>query len=153
MNTLTPAAPGSRSSSGSSSTFSRVAPTKNAKSQCMRPRPRATLSARACRAHRRRLGVRHFEHRRDAAKHRRPAAGLQVFLVFEARLAEMHLRVDDAGEHMQAGGVDALAGLARRQAADGRDFPRFDANIGEAFAGMIDEGGAFDEEIEGFGQG
>ena len=74
-------------------------------------------------------------------------------LCSSARLAEVHLRVDDAGEQMQPGRVDGLAGLARCQAADGRDFPRFDANVGEAFAGMIDEGGAFDEEIEVFGQG
>jgi hypothetical protein len=72
------------------------------------------LVGQSLRAHRRRLGVRHLEHRCDTAQNRRSAAGLQVFLVFEARLAEMHLRVDDAGEHMQAGGVDAVAGLVRR---------------------------------------
>jgi len=47
MNTLMPAAPGSRSSSGISATFSCVPPTQNAKSQCMRFVPRATLSASA----------------------------------------------------------------------------------------------------------
>ena len=36
MNTLTPAQPGSRSSSGRSLVFSRVPPMKKAKSQCMR---------------------------------------------------------------------------------------------------------------------
>jgi hypothetical protein len=37
-------------------------------------------------------------------------------------------------------------------AADRHDTAVLHADIGEAFAGMIDEGRAFDEEIEGFGQ-
>ncbi len=47
MKTLMPAAPGRRSSSGMSFTFSCVPPTQKAKSQCMRCRPRAILSASA----------------------------------------------------------------------------------------------------------
>ena len=47
MNTLIPAAPGSRSSSGMSATLSCVPPTQKAKSQCMRPFARASLSASA----------------------------------------------------------------------------------------------------------
>ena len=45
MNTLMPAQPGSRSSSARCLVLSTVAPTKNAKSQCMRCCPRLTLSA------------------------------------------------------------------------------------------------------------
>src|SRR3954470_3311856 len=48
MKTFTPAQPGARSSSGKSSTFSRVPPMKNARSQCMRCRPRFILSAKFC---------------------------------------------------------------------------------------------------------
>ena len=48
MNTLTPAQPGARSSSGNSSTLSRVPPMKKAKSQCMRCRPRFTLALKVC---------------------------------------------------------------------------------------------------------
>ena len=47
MNTFMPAAPGSRSSSPTSAALSRVPPTQKAKSQCMRPVARATLSASA----------------------------------------------------------------------------------------------------------
>ena len=44
MNTLTPAQPGARSSSGKSCTLSRVPPMKKAKSQCMRWRPAFTFA-------------------------------------------------------------------------------------------------------------
>ncbi len=104
-------------------------------------------------AHRRGLGVRHLEDRRHAAEHGRQAARLQIFLVLEPGLAEMHLRVDHARQHVQASGIDGLGGLGRGQAADGGDPAVFNADIGEAFPGMVDEGGAFDEEIEALGQG
>ena len=74
MKTLMPAAPGRSSSSASSSTLSRVAPTKKAKSQCMRPVARGDLVGERLGAGGRRLGVRHLEHGGDAAQHRRPAA-------------------------------------------------------------------------------
>ena len=61
------------------------------------------------------LGVRHLEHGRDAAQDRRPAAGLKIFLVLDAGLAEMHLGIDNAGQHMKAARVD---GLARERSAD-----------------------------------
>ena len=74
MNTLMPAAPGRRSSSGMSSTFSAVPPTQKAWSQCMRPRARASLSASAVGADGERVGVRHLEDGGDAAHHRRAAS-------------------------------------------------------------------------------
>ena len=80
----------------------------------------------------RRLGVRHLEHRGDPAQHRRPAAGCQVLLVLEAGLAEMHLGVDHAGQNMEAGGVDGLAGEALADRADLGDAAVPDANIGES---------------------
>ncbi len=51
---------------------------------------------------RRRLGVRHLEDGGDAAHCRRGGAGAEIFLVFEAGLAEMHLGVDDTGQDVQA---------------------------------------------------
>ena len=130
MNTLTPAAPGSFSSLGSSSTFSRVAPTKKAKSQYMRPRPRRDLIGERLRAHRRWLGVRHLEHGGDAAEHGRPAAGFEVFLVLEPRLAEMHLGIDDAWQDMQAGGLQGPAGVLGGEGANRDDSAVFHADIG-----------------------
>ena len=67
MNTLIPAAPGSRSSSASSATFSCVPPTQNAKSQAMRPRRARELVLQRGGVGGLRVGVGHFEHRRHAA--------------------------------------------------------------------------------------
>ncbi len=103
MNTLIPAAPGSRSSSGMSATLSCVPPTQKAKSQCMRPLARASLSASASARRRQRIGVRHLEHGGHAAQTRAardPVSRSSLWV--EARLAEMHLAVDDAGQDVQA---------------------------------------------------
>ena len=91
MNTLMPAAPGSLSSVGSSSTFSRVAPTKKAKSQYMRPRARATLSASASAVTVAGLvfGISNTAVTPPSTAERLP--DLEIFLVLEPRLAEMHL--------------------------------------------------------------
>ena len=62
-----------------------------------------------------RLRVRHFEDGSDAARDRSTAAGFEIFLVLEARLAEMHLRVDDAGQDVQARGIDRLCSFCRSE--------------------------------------
>ena len=67
-----------------------------------------------------RLGVRHLEHRGDAAQHRAARAGFQVLLVGEAGLAEMHVAVDHARQHVQAAAVDRLGG-GGADVADGGD--------------------------------
>ena len=59
---------------------------------------------------RERIGVRHLEHRGDAAHHGAARAGLEIFLVGQAGLAEMHLGVDHAGQDVQALAVDDLGG-------------------------------------------
>ena len=102
MKTLMPAAPGSRSSSATSAALSCVPPTKKAKSQCMRPRRARDLVGKRLGGDRQRVGVGHLEDGGDAAHHRGARAGLEVFLVLGAGLAEMHLRVDDAGQDVQA---------------------------------------------------
>ena len=78
----------------------------------MRLRARRHLVGERLGGGRERLGVGHLEHGRDAAHHRRAAAGLQVLLVLQPRLAEMHLGVDHAGQHVQARGIDRLAAAA-----------------------------------------
>ena len=142
MNTLIPAAPGSRSSSGISAAFSCVPPTQKAKSQCMRPFARRELVGQRLGAGRGRIGVGHLEHGGHPAEHGRARAGLQIFLVFQAGLAEMHLGVDDAGQDVQAAAVDALARRGAAQGADFGDEPVADADVAQAGAVMVDHGPA-----------
>ena len=132
MNTLIPAAPGSRSSSGMSATLSCVPPTQKAKSQCMRPFARRELVGERVRARRRRVGVGHFEHGGHPAENGRARAGLQILLVDEAGLAEMHLAVDDAGQNMQALAVDPFACRGAAEIADLGDAPVADADVAHA---------------------
>ena len=76
-----------------------------------------------------RIGVGHLEDGGDAAHDRGARAGLEVLLVLGAGLAEMDLGVDDAGEDVEAGAVDDLAGGARRDRADGGDAAVADADV------------------------
>ena len=98
-----------------------------------------------------RLGVGHLEHGGDAADHRGAAAGLQVLLLLQARLAEMHLGVDDAGQHVQARWRRRPRPPGRAQAADGGDAAIADADIALGRAVVIDDGAALDQDIEGLG--
>ncbi len=99
-----------------------------------------------------RLGVRHLEHGGHPAQHRRAAARGQILLVLEAGLAEMHLAVDHAGQNVEAGGIDGLAGHALADRPDLGNAPIPYANIGSPLAGLIDDGAAFEHKIEGIGQ-
>src|SRR3546814_10685951 len=47
-------------------------------------------------------GVRHFENGRHPAQHSGAAARFEVFLMLKARLAEMHLTVDDARQNIRS---------------------------------------------------
>ena len=73
--------------------------------------------------------------------------------MFEAGLAEMYLSVNDAGQDVEAGGVNGLAGHALADRADLGDAPISYANIGQPLAGLIDDGAAFEDKIECLGQG
>ena len=53
--------------------------------------------------------VRHVEHGGDAAEGRRDRAAREVLLLRIAGIAEMHMHVDRAGQHVHAGDVDCLA--------------------------------------------
>jgi hypothetical protein len=71
----------------------------------------------------------------------------------QPRLAEMNLGVDDARQDMKAGGIDDLPRHAFADIAERSDAASPYADIGETLAGMIDEGPAFEDKVEGFGQG
>ena len=97
------------------------------------------------------FGVGHFEHRGDAAEHGAARARIQVLLVGQARLAEMHMAVDDARQEVQAAAVDHLAGGGARKIADRGKAAAADAEIAQAFAVLVDHGAAFEDEVVGFG--
>ena len=99
-------------------------------------------------ARRQRLGVRHFEDRRYAAQHSGPRASLEVFLVLQPRLAEMHLAVDHAGEDVQPTAIDHLPGLRRAQGANRGDAPGGDADVALPLPVVIDDDAALQNEIE-----
>ena len=128
MNTLMPAAPGSRSSSGMSSAFSRVPPTQKAWSQCMRPRARASLSASAAAVMVSGLvfGISKTAVTPPITAAREPVS--RSSLCSGARLAEMHLGVDDAGQDVQAAAVDR----SRRRIGAGEIAERGDAAVADA---------------------
>jgi hypothetical protein len=49
--------------------------------------------------------------------------------MFEARLAEMDLGVDHAGQDGEAAGVETVRGRGRAQGAEGRDSPVLDPDV------------------------
>ena len=79
----------------------------------------------------------------------RARAGLQVFLPLQARLAEVDLGVDDAGQHGQARGVEHLAGRGLAEVADGGDLAVAHADVGQAAAGVVHHLAAADDQVEG----
>ena len=98
------------------------------------PAPALYLVRQSICAHGHRLGVRHLEHGGDATKHGRPAAGLEVFLVLEPRLAEMHLGIDDTWQDVQTGGLQRPACVLGREGADRNNSAVFHSDIGKPFA-------------------
>ena len=101
-----------------------------------------------------RAGVGHLEDGGDAAHHGRARAGLEVFLVLGAGLAEMDLRVDHAGQDGEA----ACNRRPRRpgcrvDGADRGDPAVADADVAHTDAVVVDDGRAFEDGIECVGQG
>ena len=92
---------------------------------------------------RKRIGVRHLEHRGDAAHHGAARAGLEIFLLRQPRLAEMNLRVHHAGQDMQALAVDRLGGGGLPEPADRGDPAIGNADVADALAVLIDHGAGF----------
>src|SRR5690606_10996496 len=74
-------------------------------------------------------GVRHLEHGGDAAQDRSAPAAGQVFLVLQARFAQVDLGIDDTGQDGQAVGGEALGGSSLAEVAKGGNAPGADADI------------------------
>ena len=69
----------------------------------------------------RRDRVRHVEHGGDAAEGRGRRAARKVLLVRIARIAEVHVHIDRAGQHVHALGVERLARLRHRRVGTDRE--------------------------------
>jgi len=107
----------------------------------------ADLVGQGCGGHGKRLGIGHFENAGDAAHDRGAAAGFQVFLVFKAGLAEMHLAVDDAGENVQAPAIQGFGGGERTDIAYPHDTAFGNGQTGGRHPIMIDQGSPRHNEI------
>jgi hypothetical protein len=90
-----------------------------------------------------RIGVRHLEHRGDPAHHGTARSRLQVLLVGQPGLAEMHLGIHHAGQDVQALAVDRLGGGSLSEPADGGDPAVGNADVADALAVLIDHGAGF----------
>ena len=99
------------------------------------------------------IGVRHFEHGGDAAHHGAARAGLEVFLLLQPGLAEMHLRVHHAGQDVQALAVDHLRGGSLGQRADLGNAAVDDADIAGSLAVLVDDSAALEDHVETLGHG
>ncbi len=103
--------------------------------------------------HGQRRGVRHLEHGGDAAHHGAARAGLEVFLLLQPGLAEMHLRIHHAGQDVQALAVDHLGGGSLRQRADLGNAAVDDADIAGPLAVLVDDSAALEDHVETLGHG
>src|SRR5690242_7982371 len=101
-----------------------------------------------CKARRRRrMRVGHLENRGDAAEDCCAAAAFEILLVFVARLTEMHLRVDDARQHMQSPRFENV-GRRIRESSDCGNLSAADANVGLTNPVRARNRSATNEEIE-----
>ena len=60
------------------------------------------------------------------------------------------MAVDHPRQQMQAAAVDHLTGMAARKVADSGKAAGFDAKIAQAFAVLVDDGAAFEDQVIGF---
>ena len=109
----------------------------------------AHLVRQSLRAGGERVGVGHLEDRGDTAQHSGARACLQVFLVFQAGLAEMHLAVDHARQDVERATVDDFPGGCLEQVADRRDAALADADVAQTDAVMVGDGAAFQDHVVG----
>ena len=99
------------------------------------------------------MGVGHLEHSRHATLDGGAGAGFEILLVVEARLAEMHLGVDDAGQDVQAPALDLPRCGGPGQVADGGDPAVANADVALHAPVVIHDGAAFEDQVEGLGHG
>src|SRR3954447_24935575 len=88
----------------------------------------------------------HLEARGHAAGGERGGARRPALPVRAARLVEVHVRVDAAGQHVQPGRVDLLA-AAGQLVGDLREDPAGDADIGAPWAAGEHDGASADYEV------
>ena len=98
----------------------------------------------ACRGQR--IGVGHLENAGDPAHHGAKRTGLEVFLVGEARLAEMHLGVDDAWEDVETTAIHNVGGIVA-DLAQSSDAALADGDVEETHAVVIDHGGVLENGV------
>ena len=77
----------------------------------------------------RRRGVGHVEHRGKAAEHGGAGAGGDALHRLVAGVAQMDVRIDQAGQNVQAGGVDGLVGGGVGGHAERGDAAVADADV------------------------
>ena len=65
--------------------------------------------------------------------------------------AKMDLGVDHARQQVQPPAIDHLAGRSPRQIADGRETAAANAEVAQAFAVMVDDRAAFEDQIVAVG--
>ncbi len=95
----------------------------------------------------RRAGVGHVEHRRQAAEDCAPCAGGDGFDRLVAGIAQVDVRVDQAGQDVQAAGVDRLVGGGIRADTQRGDAAVADADIGVLRAPRQDAGAVADQQV------
>ena len=66
----------------------------------------------------------------------------------EARLTKVHLGVDHARQDVQAGTVNNVGGRGAGQIAERHNPPLTYPNVAYADAVMVDDGAAFEDQIE-----
>src|SRR3989442_7899619 len=81
---------------------------------------------------------RHLEDRGDAAARRASSAGLPALPLGAARLVEVDVAVDHAGEHGQTPGIDDCCAI-RDLTADGGDDAIGDGDVGGLLASREDD--------------
>src|SRR5262249_2488475 len=90
---------------------------------------------------------------RDTAHDGGAAARLQVLLVLQPRLAEVHLRVDHARQDVEAASVDDLGRRGAGEVAQCRNPSTADADVPLRPPVMVDDGAAVEDEVVGGGHG
>ncbi|CAB4953369.1 unannotated protein [freshwater metagenome] len=85
----------------------------------------------------RRVGVRHRHHRSEATERSAAAAGLDGLGFFLARLAEVHVQVDETGGDDAARGVEELAAGEPGSHLD--DVTVLDGNVASTFTGLVEQ--------------
>src|SRR5215469_15070564 len=91
-------------------------------------RPRELFLQRKARR-RRRICVGHLENRRDPAEYGGTAAAFEILLVFVARLAEVHLGINDARENMQSARLETPGRRRAGKLSDRSDPSVTDSDI------------------------